>query len=125
MSCRQLSESTDDFNGSSTSTTGPDAALGLTVVPRVTLVFQGSSVIFVPGQHSTAQATVVVDNLASILVNTSLNAFSGTGLDPTTNHTITITFVPSNALTSLDVDYFLIEQPDSNITRCAMDTSVS
>ncbi|KAF8515931.1 hypothetical protein JB92DRAFT_2912609 [Gautieria morchelliformis] len=119
----QLSESIDAFNGSTTTTTGPNAALGLTVVPRVSLVFQGSSVVFVPGQHSTAQATVVVDNLASILVNTSVNAFTGTGLDPATNHTITVTFVPGNGLTSLDVDYFVIGLPDTNITRCA--TSVS
>ena len=46
-----------------------------------------------PGHHSTAQASVVVDDLASILLNTSQDAFSGNGLDPARNHTITITFI--------------------------------
>jgi hypothetical protein len=72
-----------------------------------------------PGLHSTALASVIVDDLVSVLFNTSQDAFSGVGLDPAQNHTITITFVPSDDLTTLDVDYFFVTQPDNNGTRYA------
>ncbi|KAF8573993.1 hypothetical protein K439DRAFT_1624458 [Ramaria rubella] len=123
-----LTEAADAFNGSTTTTTGPDPSLGLSLLPRVSLSFQGSAVLFMPGLHSTAQASIVLDALPSVLVDTTSDAFLGTGLDPTVNHSIVVTFVPGSGDTSagtstsdetpttLAVDYFQVTVPDTTST---------
>jgi hypothetical protein len=91
-------------------------AEGLNILPRLTYTFQGTSILYVPGRDSDATATVVVDDLPSVLVDTAHDAFSGIGLDPTTFHTITITYVPPTDGTSkvLSIDYFIVGQDDTN-----------
>ncbi|KIJ55567.1 hypothetical protein M422DRAFT_240181 [Sphaerobolus stellatus SS14] len=105
-----IQDSSNSFNGSTTNTNGTAAASGLDILPRVSLTFQGDSILFVPGPNSNASATVVVDDLPSILLNTATDAFSGSGLNASQFHTISVTFVPNpnSEFFLLEVDYFIV-----------------
>ncbi|KAF8513424.1 hypothetical protein BU17DRAFT_95406 [Hysterangium stoloniferum] len=97
-----------------TSTNGPDTSNSTDsspiFIPRVSFTFNGSEITFVPGPESGALATVTVDDLPSVLIDTSITAFKGTSLGGG-NHTVVVTWAGSGS-GSLDVLSFVVEIED-------------
>ncbi|GJJ11400.1 hypothetical protein Clacol_005633 [Clathrus columnatus] len=116
-------QSPEAFNGSVTSTDGPlpDASnISVSILPRVTLNFNGSGIIFVPGPNSIANASITLDDLPSIIIDTSKQNYQNKNLQSPGPHTLVIEYEPNlndqsqSILGSdtLEIDFFIVIQDE-------------
>lgn len=120
---RVLVQTFEAFNGSVTSTNGPLADpsnISVSILPRVTLNFNGSGIGFFTGPNSTANASITLDDRPSIIIDTSRQHYQVTQLG-NNPHVLIIEYEPDlsgggSAMQTnsgvLEVDFFVIDQAE-------------